>query len=609
MQRRHEMPFGAAFKANDKTRFRLWAPGARTVDLCLETEGRERLLPMQIQEQGWYEHNEIAPPGSRYRFRIDGDLKVPDPASRYNPEDVHGPSVVVNPDAFQWTDAAWRGRPWPETVIYELHVGSFSPQGGYLGIIEKLEYLVELGITAIELMPIADFPGRRNWGYDGVLPFAPDASYGTPDELKRLINAAHHKGLMVFLDVVYNHFGPDGNYLHCYAPQFFTQRHHTPWGAAINFDGEGSAVVREFFIHNALYWLEEFHFDGLRLDAVHAIADDSRPDIIQELGARVRRGPGSRRAVHLMLENVNNQPHYLQPAGDATAQWNDDIHHALHVALTRESDGYYMDYARQPVLHLARCLAEGFAYQGEVSLFRDGARGEPSRELPPGACIGFLQNHDQIGNRAFGERIAQLAPESGLRAALAILLLAPAPPMLFMGEEFAANAPFPFFCDFKGELAQAVTQGRRNEFARFGQFADDAERARIPDPNAEQTFQSARLDWNNLERAVHRNWLMFYRDLLRLRRQRIVPLLHRIIVGAASYRLLEENSVEVQWPLHDGSSLLLLANLGTSNVALESRPEAEVIYQNMVPVKRGFSAGSRLPPWGVQWMQQRRNVS
>ena len=604
MQRQHEMPFGAAFKPNDKTRFRLWALGAQSVDLCLEIEGREQLLPMQA-DKGWYERREAAAPGSRYRFRINGDLKVPDPASRYNPDDVHGASIVINPQAFQWTDTDWRGRPWSEAVIYELHAGSFSPQGGYVGIIEKLDYLVELGITAIELMPLADFPGRRNWGYDGVLPFAPDASYGTPDELKRLVNAAHQKGLMMFLDVVYNHFGPDGNYLHCYAPKFFTERHHTPWGAAINFDAEGSAVVREFFIHNALYWLEEFHFDGLRLDAVHAIVDDQRPDIIQELSARVRRGPGSQRAVHLMLENVNNQSHYLQPVGDATAQWNDDFHHALHVALTGERDGYYQDYAQQPVMHLARCLAEGFAYQGDVSQFHGAARGEDSRDLPAGACVNFLQNHDQIGNRAFGERIAQLAPESSLRAALAILLLAPAPPMLFMGEEFAANARFPFFCDFRGELAQAVTQGRRNEFAGFEQFFSASQRARIPDPNAEETWQSARLDWRNLERAAHRNWLTFYRGLLRLRRQRIVPLVPQLTVGAALYQLFSDSALEVQWPINDGSSLVLLANLGVRTAELEHRSAADVIYQNMEPCKIDLSTPITLPPWSVLWLHQR----
>lgn len=607
MHSRHDMPFGATLRPDGNTRFRLWAPGAQTVELALAVDGHELFLPMSAQAQGWYQLDMAAPAGSAYRYRINGDLKVPDPASRFNPNDVHAASVVTDPEQFVWTDQAWRGRPWSEAVIYELHVGSFTPQGGYLGVIEKLDYLVDLGVTAIELMPIADFPGGRNWGYDGVLQFAPDASYGTPDELKQLVNAAHGKGLMLFLDVVYNHFGPDGNYLHCYAPQFFTERHHTPWGAAINFDGEHSATVREFFIHNALYWLEEFHFDGLRLDAVHAILDDSRPDIIQELSARVKQGPGSQRAIYIMLENVNNQTHYLQPQGDSTAQWNDDIHHALHVLLTGEADGYYQDYTQQPALHLARCLAESFAYQGEVSAYRGSARGELSRDLPLSAAISFIQNHDQIGNRAFGERIAQLAPASSLHAALAVLLLAPAPPMLFMGEEFAASAPFPFFCDFQGELAQAVTQGRRHEFARFGQFHDEAQLARIPDPNADATWHSAKLDWRNLAQTEHQQWLAFYRELLRVRRLRILPLLPLLANGRARYCLFGERVLQVQWPLHDGASLGLIANLGDSAAGLEAKLGAEIIFAYPPALAQAVPAAS-VPPWSVLWTYQPRSA-
>lgn len=601
MQRQHDMPFGAQLHADGQTRFRLWAPGAKSVELCLEREGGEEILPMLNSESGWYERSERAPAGSRYRYRINGDLKVPDPASRYNPDDVHGPSVVMDAAAYDWNDENWRGRPWLEAVIYELHVGSFTPQGGFRGVIDKLDYLVDLGVTAIELMPIADFPGKRNWGYDGVLQFAPDASYGPPDDLKRLVEAAHQKGLMVFLDVVYNHFGPDGNYLHCYAPQFFTERHHTPWGAAINFDTEGSAVVREFFIHNALYWLEEFHFDGLRLDAVHAIRDDSCPDIIQEVSARVQQFSARSAPVYIMLENVNNQPHYLQPLGDAVAQWNDDAHHALHVLLTGEGDGYYMDYQPKPALHLARCLAEGFAYQGEMSLYRGAPRGEASPNLPLGACINFLQNHDQIGNRAFGERIAQLAAGPALRAALAVLLLAPAPPMLFMGEEFAADAPFPFFCDFQGDLAQAVTQGRREEFARFGQFADAEQRARIPDPNADETWASARLDWTNLDWVEHRKWLNAYRDLLRLRRKIMLPLIAQIQTGRAQYEMLAEAAFKVVWFLEDGSELKLIANMADTPLTLSSKPKGVLLYPLPEVAHPAKTDSKACPPWSVKW--------
>ena len=339
------MPFGAAVLDDGGVRFRLWAPAARGVELRLETADQAAVLPMQAQADGWYERlSARAAAGSRYRFCVEGDLLVPDPASRCNPDDVHGASEVIDPLAYEWHDGDWRGRSWDEAVVYELHVGGFSATGDFSGVMRRLDHLVELGITAIELMPLADFPGARNWGYDGVLPFAPDASYGRHEQLKALIDAAHGKRLMILLDVVYNHFGPEGNYLHRYAPQFFNTRHRTPWGPAINFDSGCSRVVHDFVIHNALYWLEEYHFDGLRLDAVHAIADDSSPDILIELAEAVRAGPGRSRAVHLVLENDRNSARYLQRTTSATprwytAQWNDDIHHALHVIATGERAG------------------------------------------------------------------------------------------------------------------------------------------------------------------------------------------------------------------------------------------------------------------------------
>jgi maltooligosyltrehalose trehalohydrolase len=349
-RRRHEMPFGTQLREDGAVRYRLWAPAARRVELCLADRDAERLVEMRAAGDGWYELvTDAAGIGGRYRYRIDGDLKVPDPASRFQPGGLHGYSEIVDPLAFEWRDETWRGRAWHEAVIYELHVGAFSADGGYGGIERRLDYLVDLGVTALELMPLAAFPGRRNWGYDGVLLFAPDAAYGRPDDLKRLVQRAHERGLMVLLDVVYNHFGPDGNYLHRYAPAFFTDRHHTPWGAAINFDGPDSRIVRDFFVHNALYWLEEYHLDGLRLDAVHAIADDSRPDILEELAEAVRNGPGAAREIHLVLENDHNAARYLRPDGrdvaDYRAQWNDDCHHVLHLLATGETDGYYADYA------------------------------------------------------------------------------------------------------------------------------------------------------------------------------------------------------------------------------------------------------------------------
>jgi maltooligosyltrehalose trehalohydrolase len=596
MRRHHTMPFGAE-PAEEGTRFRLWAPTAREVGLL--TAGGEAPLPMTALSDGWWERVAVARPGTRYRYRIDGQLEAPDPASRFNPDDAHGPSEVIDPGAFEWHDGGWRGRPWEEAVLYELHVGTFSPEGTFAGVESRLDYLAALGVTAIELMPVADFPGRRGWGYDGVLPFAPDAAYGRPEDLKRLVAAAHSRGLMVLLDVVYNHFGPEGNYLHAYAKSFFSGRHATPWGDAINFDDAGSRTVREFFIHNALYWIEEFHVDGLRLDAVHAIADDSQPDILVELAERVRAGPGAGREVHLVLENDRNQSRYLErtTSGGArcySAQWNDDIHHAFHVLLTGESDGYYAEYSERPAWCLGRTLAEGYAQQGEPSGYRDRARGEPSAQLPPAAFVSFLQTHDQVGNRAFGERLCALAPEPALRAATVAWLLAPAPPMLFMGEEFGAATPFLYFCDFEAELAAAVTAGRRREFAGFARFADAAARERIPDPNDAATFARSRLDWSCLALEPHARWFALYRDLLALRRAQIAPRLARTGGHAGRFEVLSAAAVAVSWRLGDGSRLELRLNLGADFVAAGT-PPGTLLCCEPAGVDAAIAAGG-LPP-------------
>ncbi len=535
MKRRHAMPFGAEIQSDGRVRFRLWAPRLREVELCLCGGADEARLRMAVEDDGWFGMvTGFAAAGTLYAYRIDGGQHVPDPASRYQPDDVHGPSQVVDPERFDWQDGHWRGRPWEEAVIYEMHTGAGSEQGDFNGVAARLDYLVDLGVTVLELMPLADFPGRRNWGYDGVLPFAPDSSYGRPEELKALVQAAHARGLMVLLDVVYNHFGPDGNYLHLYAPAFFSTRHATPWGAGINFDGEASHTVREFFIHNALYWLEEYHLDGLRLDAVHAIADEASPDILIELAERVHEGPGRERTIHLVLENDNNASRYLERRTDGRprwyqAQWDDDVHHALHVLLTGESDGYYQDYVDRPAWYAGRALTEGFAYQGEPSRYRDGRRrGEPSAGLPPTAFVSFFQNHDQVGNRAFGERIDALAPPEAVRAAAVVRLLSPAPPLLFMGEEFAAATPFLYFCDFAGELAQAVSDGRRAEFARFERLGDRHSRRRLPDPNDPETFACSKLDWDSRRCGEHALRLALYRELLRLRREKVVPRLRGV---------------------------------------------------------------------------------
>ena len=553
-----DLPQGATLEA-DGVRFRLWAPGCDTVSLALE--GEDRVLPMQPQPDGFHEtHVPGTGAGTLYRYQLPDGTRVPDPASRFQPQDVHGPSEVMDPEAYRWTEQ-WAGRPWDEVVLYELHVGAFTPEGTFRAAATKLDHLRSLGVTAIEIMPIADFPGRRNWGYDGVLPYAPDSSYGRPDDLKALVEAAHARGIAVLLDVVYNHFGPDGNYLPVYAPAFFTDRHKTPWGAAINYDGEHAAPVREFVIGNALYWIREFHLDGLRFDAVHAIIDDSGRHLLDELAERVR--ASTTRPLHLLLENEDNDPTRLgrehgQPV-HYTAQWNDDVHHVLHTAATHERTGYYADYEGDTAL-LGRALAEGFGYQGQMMPYRGSARGAPSAELPPGAFVAFIQNHDQVGNRAFGERLGSIAPPGAMRALAATYLLLPQAPMIFMGEEWGAKQPFPFFCDFEGELADAVRKGRREEFARFPEFQDPEMRDRIPDPLADSTFESAKLDWDAMDDGL----LSLYRDLIATRRQHVVPLLPAITRGGSATSL-GQGAVELRWQAGD-RTLVLAANLSDQRV-------------------------------------------
>jgi len=609
MQAVGSMPFGAEVRADGQVRFHLWAPAAARVELYLQEDAGEAILPLHAEPGGWFGLiTDRAAPSSRYRYRIDGGLWVPDPASRYQPEDVHGPSQVIDPRSWRWTDAHWRGRPWEEAVIYELHVGAFTPQGTFAAVIDRLDYLVELGVTALELMPIADFHGARNWGYDGVLPFAPDSRYGRPEDLKQLIQSAHHKGLMVLLDVVYNHFGPEGNFLHHYAPAFFSTRRHTPWGPALNFDGPDSETVRRFFIHNALHWLREYRFDGLRLDAVDTIRDGSSPDLLEAIAAAVHQGPGRKRHIHLILENDRNQARYLLRDQDGrprqyTAQWNDDLHHTLHLLLTGEADGCHGDFREQPLHYLGRGLAQGFGYQGEPSAYRGGApRGEPSRNLPPTAFVAFLQNHDQVGNRPFGERLHQLTEPVPLRAALALLLLAPTPPLLFMGEEFAAAQPFQFFCDFGLELAAAVAAGRRRGFNCFEGFAGLLEHQTPPDPNHPDTFTRCKLDWTSQDQVPHADWLRYYRELLALRHRHIVPRLAGQPGGGADLWRIGEQGLRIRWPLGDGSRLTLLVNPSASSLPLTAadRPTGEPLYTYPPGVTIDGTTG-RLPAWCTAW--------
>jgi len=610
MKHRHRMPFGAELAgAGAGVRFALWAPGAPEVVLehrrgTADEAWREQV--MRARDGGWHEATvQDAAAGDDYRFRLPDGLRVPDPASRANPQDVHGPSRVVDPQAHAWQDDGWRGRPWTEAVIYELHVGCFTPEGTFAAARARLPQLVELGVTALGLMPLADFAGARGWGYDGVLPFAPESSYGTPEDLKRLIDAAHGLGLMVLADVVYNHFGPDGNYLHAYCPDFFNPAHQTPWGAAINFDGPGARTVRDFFVHNALYWIEEFRFDGLRMDAVHAIRDDSPVPIVEEICDAIRRGPGRERAVHVVLENDLNQARRLRRGADdgrpqaATAQWNDDLHHAAHVLLTGEADGYYADFADRPDERFALALARGFVYAGEASAFRGGEpRGEPCDGLALDAFVSYLQTHDQIGNRALGERIDTLAGHAPqVLAARACVLLSPHVPMLFMGEEWGAATPFLYFCDFGATpLGEAVSNGRRAEFARFAAFADEAARAAIPDPNAARTFLRSKLRWQERVEPAHAALLRHTRALLATRREHIAP---RLAGGSrALAHGCTDGVVSVDWALGGArpARLHLRANL-SGQPRRVARPPGAVIH--VLGAVEGDGATLVLPAGGV----------
>ncbi|MDB6060800.1 MAG: treZ [Verrucomicrobiaceae bacterium] len=579
MSARYAYPlnFGAELIDDKRTRFRLWAPDRKTVSV--EIKGLSPIA-MRRDENGVFECDVYCGAGTCYRYRLDKNLAVPDPVSRLQANDVHDPSVVCDPRDYLWQSDNWRGRPWHEVVVYELHAGCCH---GFSGIEQRLEELAALGITAIELMPIGDFSGQRNWGYDGVLPYAPDTSYGTPNELKHLIDSAHRLGICVYLDVVYNHFGPDGNYLSCYASAFFDPKKHSPWGAAIDFS---QPQVRNYFTQNALYWLLEYRFDGLRFDAVHQISD---PAWLDEMAAEIRAAIEPGRHVHLMLENERNEQRHLHRAsphaendvvetgtavntesgGDFDAQWNDDGHNVLHVLLTGEHESYYKNYAEQPAQKLARCLAEGFVYQGEPSpTHKKEPRGTPSAHLPPTDFILFLQNHDQIGNRAFGERLTTLIPENNLRAAITLQLLCPAIPLLFMGEEWGTQTPFLFFTDFHDELATAVREGRRKEFAALTAFSDPEVRHRIPDPNAIPTYTASVPNRDEKKLPHHQRYLTLYEQLLTLRREFIAPFLKASrSLGADA---IGTAAVVAQWQLNNGSVLSIAANFGHDAVRIEN---------------------------------------
>lgn len=595
----HDMPFGARLHPGGGATFRLWAPGARQAELALETGGpAPQLHPAQADEKGWWECTvPQARAGTLYRWRIDGDLLVPDPASRHNPEGPHGPSAVVDASQFEW-DATWTGRPWHETVLYEMHVGTFTPEGTFAAAADRLQHLADTGVTAVELMPVADFAGHFGWGYDGVLPYAPHHGYGTPDDLKRFVQQAHRAGLMVFLDVVYNHFGPDGNYLHAYAPAFFSQTKHSPWGAAINFDGPGSDPVREFFIHNAVYWLQEFRFDGLRLDAVHAIHDDSKVHVLQALSERVRTATAGRH-VHLVLENEDNGYRHLAPEpmhGFYDGQWNDDFHHVVHVALTGETQRYYHDYGVDTMDLLARCLTHGMIFEG--SKRREGGAREVVQAAPPQpltALVNFAHNHDQVGNRARGERLSQLVPPEAARLPTLLALLTPAIPMLFFGEEWGATEPFLYFAGWEGELRELVRAGRKREFGH-----EDAHD--LPDPCGRDTFAASRPDPARAQQPPGSEWLADVKAALAARRRWITPRQAQLSHGKHSVQRLGERGLAVQWRYEDGQMLCLEVNLGSEPVQVEAQHlgpvEAEAVFSHRWPAD---TPRDTWPAYAARW--------
>lgn len=599
MRHAHEMPFGARLLPAGGARCRLWAPAARTAEVAWSREAGAvaELVPAQAVAGGWWECElPLARAGELYQWRLDDGLAVPDPASRSNPQGPHAPSQLVDPHTFAWDDG-WRGRPWHETVLYELHVGTFTPEGTFAAAASRLPELAALGVTAVELMPVAAFPGRFGWGYDGVLPFAPHAAYGTPDDLKQLVQAAHRLGLMVFLDVVYNHFGPDGNYLHAYAPQFFSRTAGSPWGAAINFDGEGSHAVREFFIHNALYWVEEFQLDGLRLDAVHAIVDASQPDMLEQLSAAVRAAsPG--RHVHLVLENEHNHYHRLAPevqAGRFDGQWNDDFHHALHVALTGETHGYYHDYGTEPLDLLGRALSHGMLFEGSTRKpggAREVVAGTPPQPLT--TLVNYAHNHDQVGNRARGERLSELVPGPAALLPTLLALLTPAIPMLFQGEECGAQEPFLYFADWEGELRDAVRAGRKREFAHAG---DD-----LPDPCSEATFQASRPDCARAAGTRGRAWQEVVHSALAARARWITPrqpLLHH---GQHTHQRVGATGIAVQWRYTDGQMLALELNLGPEPLEVPLQHLGPVEADTVFSYRRPADAQAGVwPAWSLRW--------
>jgi maltooligosyltrehalose trehalohydrolase len=566
------LPFGANV-VNDGVEFRVWAPASRSVDVVIYGPDAERIHPLAAEADGYFAATVPGVgAGARYRYRLDGGDAFPDPASRSQPDGVHEASEVVDPSSFRWTDDGWRGVSADDLVIYEVHVGTATEEGTFDALIGRLDEIAALGATAIEPMPIAEFPGHRNWGYDGVALYAPESSYGGADGFRRLVDAAHARGLAVILDVVYNHLGPEGNYLYAVTGgRYFTDRHCTPWGDAIDY---ARRPVREFAIQNALHWAREYHVDGLRMDATHAILDDSEVHLLQELSTRVRASLPADRHFVLIAEDERNERRVLLPPPEGCGLdgvWADDLHHQLRRHTAGDHEAYFSDYSGS-MEDIVATLRRGWFYEGQVSKNHEKPRGTPAEGLPPRGFVHCIQNHDQVGNRAFGDRLTESVGLDVYRALSALLLLSPYTPLLWMGQEWAATTPFQYFTDHPEELGRLVTEGRRKEFGRFSAFADPAVRERIPDPQAPSTFQNSRLRWDEAERPPHGGVRALYRELIALRRTH--PALRRRDRGSFSAAPLGEHGLALRRAAGDDQALLLVVSFaGPLLVDLQSMEE------------------------------------
>ncbi len=539
--------------------YRVWAPKVASVTAEIHRDGATRLVPLSPMEDGYFEGSDPeGRPGDAYGYRLGGASQpMPDPASRALRGDVHGLSLVVDPSAFPWTDHDWKIPSLRDVVIYELHIGSFTPEGTFLAARERLPYLQSLGVSAVEIMPVADFPGARNWGYDGVQIYAPASAYGSPDDLRSLVDAAHAAGIAVILDVVYNHLGPDGNYLTAFSPYYFHSRHHTPWGNGFNFDAPHCGPVREYFGSNPGYWMDEFHIDGFRFDAAHEIQDDTTPHILAEMTDAIHQRGG-----FAVAEDDRNEARMLTATSEGgmgfDGVWADDFHHSLRVTLTGESHSYLGNFSGGTE-ELGAILGEGWLYHGQKTKTTGKPRGTPGGQLPPHQFIHCLSNHDQVGNRAFGERITQLVTPSAYRAASMLLCLSPYTPMLFMGQEWAASSPFLFFTDHHDELGKLVTEGRRREFASFPEFADARARQHIPNPQNAEAFHNSKLRWEEIEREPHALILSLYRECLALRRKEAA---FRPFDRGSCHASHSGDTLHLSWQ-DDNGEWLLVTHLGS----------------------------------------------